>query len=129
MFGTYPDLMPVRRQMVDWDEVDTIVIDEISMVGPDYVDQIDFILQECTGNSEPFGGIQMLFVGDPAQLPPVYSARTDEEKRNYDKLVAKYGELTFDKARAYDGFSVLELTDIKRTDDPKLIALLNRVRE
>lgn len=90
MFGTYPELMPVRKQTVDWDEVDLIVIDEISMVGPDYVDQIDYILQECTGNVEPFGGIQMLFVGDPEQLPPVYTARDPLEKASYDRLVRKY---------------------------------------
>lgn len=71
----------------------------------------------------------MIFVGDAKQLPPVYVGRTDQEKHEIDKLIQKYGELTFDKALAYKDFIQIELDEIKRTSDPKLIEILNDVRD
>lgn len=71
----------------------------------------------------------MVFVGDAKQLPPVYVGRTDSEIYEIEKLKQKYGELTFDKAVAYKGFTQIELDEIKRTSDPKLIEILNDVRD
>ena len=52
-------------------KTDIIIIDEISMVRPDIIDAIDYILQQARGEFIPFGGVQMIFVGDLCQLPPV----------------------------------------------------------
>lgn len=128
MFGNYLYQKPVKSQSVDWRHIDTIVIDEISMVGPDYVDYIDYILQRSTGRQVPFGGIQMIFVGDPAQLKPVYGTFTDQDKKDVQGLMAKYGELTFDKAASYQGFTELFLDEPQRSKDPEFNAILNEVR-
>lgn len=129
MYGTYLLKRAVKYQNVDWMRIHTIIIDEISMVGPDYIDYIDYLLQEERWCDRPFGWIQMIFVWDKKQLPPVYVARTDSEQYELDKLIEKYGELTFDKALAYKDFIEIELDEIKRTSDPKLISILNEVRE
>ncbi len=129
MYGTYLLKRAIKHQAVDWMRIHSIIIDEISMVWPDYVDYIDYLLQEERWCDRPFGWIQMIFVGDAKQLPPVYVGRTDQEKHEIDKLMQKYGELTFDKALAYKDFIQIELDEIKRTSDPKLIEILNEIRE
>ena len=60
-----------------YQKIDTIVIDEISMVRADLLDCVDIFLRKCRNKPDfPFGGVQMIFVGDPYQLSPVV---TDEE--------------------------------------------------
>jgi superfamily I DNA and/or RNA helicase len=71
----------------------------------------------------------VILVGDAKQLPPVYSNFTDQDKSDMQGLLKKYGSLTFDKAHAYKGFKELNLIKIRRTNDEKLIGLLNSVRE
>lgn len=129
MFGTYLFFRPIKHQSVDWKQVSTIIIDEISMVGPDYIDYIDHILKSECFNPAPFWGKQIILVGDKAQLPPVYVSTTEEQKKEMAQLIAKYGELTFDKALSYKGFEELTLTEIKRQSDPTFINILNSVRE
>lgn len=129
MYGTYLLKRAIKFQNVNWMQINTIIIDEISMVWPDYIDYIDYLLQEERWSDRPFGGIQMILVWDKKQLPPVYVGRTDSEKYEIDKLTQKYGELTFDKAIAYKDFIEIELDEIKRTSDPKLIEILNEIRE
>lgn len=129
MFGYYPNPnVPYKNQSVDWKEVALLVFDEISMVGPDMIDHCDSILRRERKKNQPFGGIQTVFVGDQKQLPPVYAPKNDEEKAMVDSIRAKYGTLSFDKSDAFKGFESLELEEIKRQNDPKLIGLLNRIR-
>ena len=59
-------------------KVDTIILDEVSMVRCDIIDAIDRMLRFCRHSSLPFGGVQMVFVGDLFQLPPVVTG-TDRE--------------------------------------------------
>ena len=61
---------------------DTIIIDEVSMVRCDLIDAMNRALQACMKNSLPFGGKQMLFVGDMFQLEPVVTADDKEEMKN-----------------------------------------------
>lgn len=129
MYGTYLLKRAIKHQLVNWMHIHTIIIDEISMVGPDYIDYIDYLLKEERWSELPFGWIQMVFVGDPKQLPPVYVGRDEAEKQEINKLLIKYGALTFDKALAYKDFIQIELDEVKRTSDPKLIEILNKVRE
>ena len=56
--------------------IDLLVIDEISMVRADLLDAIDDVLRRFRQNSKPFGGVQLLLIGDIQQLPPV--AKNDE---------------------------------------------------
>lgn len=54
MFGMYPEHRPIKRQNVQWSLVHTLVIDEVSMVGPDFLDEIDFILKNERNDFRPF---------------------------------------------------------------------------
>lgn len=129
MFGNYPQRRTPNRQKVDWRRVDVLVIDEISMVGPDYLDQIDFILKFECRNDKLFWGIQVILVGDAKQLPPVYAEYTEKDRQDIAELKDAYGTLTFDKAHSFEWFTVCDLDEVKRTNNPKLIELLNCIRD
>ncbi len=106
-------------------KIDTIVIDEISMVRADLLDCIDrFLRLNGKDSLLPFGGIQMVFIGDLYQLPPVVTAKekrifTDHYKSPYffDADVFKELPLEF-----------IELEKVYRQKDEKFIELLNQIR-
>lgn len=132
MYGSYPNTYerPPNRQKVKWMHINTLIIDEISMVSPDYLDYIDYILQEERGCPRLFGWIQVVIVWDPKQLPPVYTAYNEKDIAVMKLLHNRYGEeLTFDKSAAFGDFRVLELTQVMRQQDPKFVDLLNKVRD
>lgn len=100
-----------------------LVIDEISMVRADMLDYIDRFLRECKGVNEPFGGVQIIAVGDFFQLPPV--ANTQDKK---DLLAAGYtSEFAF-SAKCFESFQVVQLTTVHRQADPKFIGILRAAR-
>src|SRR5690606_20786439 len=59
-------------------EIELLVIDEVSMVRADLLDAIDAILRSVRSDARPFGGLQLLFIGDMYQLPPVVKDRERE---------------------------------------------------
>lgn len=105
--------------------VETIIIDEISMVRCDTIDAISQILKTLRHNNKPFGGVQMLFIGDLFQLSPIADARF------WDFLGDFYDTEFFFNAFAFkeSKFKYIELDKIYRQNDLKFIELLNRVRE
>ncbi|MCM1489866.1 MAG: AAA family ATPase [Muribaculum sp.] len=105
--------------------LDLIVIDEISMVRPDTLDGIDSILRRQRGIDAPFGGVQLLLIGDLRQLAPV--VRTDE----WEMLSPHYSSPYFFESKALReaGFVAVELKHIYRQQDPEFISLLNAVRD
>lgn len=106
-------------------EVELIIIDEISMVRADIIDFIDKVLRIYTRNRhEPFGGKQMLFVGDIYQLEPVLR----EEDRQL--LQPFYPSPFFFDAHAFRQMHLacIELTKVYRQEDPQFITLLDRIR-
>lgn len=105
--------------------LDLIVIDEISMVRPDTLDGIDSILRRLRGNDSPFGGVQLLLIGDLRQLAPV--VRPDEWTLLSDHYSSPYFFESL--ALCQSGFIAVELRHIYRQQDPKFIALLNAVRD
>lgn len=132
MWGSYPDISarPPRRQKIKWMHVDVLIIDEISMVSPDYLDYINYTLQEERGSEAQFGWLQVVVVGDLAQLPPVHAVFSEKDQTIMNMLQQKYGEqLSPDKAHCFKSFNRIELTEVKRQEDPKFIELLNKVRE
>jgi len=129
MFGNYLHNKPIKQQSVDWPEIDTIVIDEISMVGPDYLDYINYLLQKMRWNKKAFGWIQMILVWDPNQLPPVYGSFTEQDKNEIEDLVTKYWKLTFDHAFCYSWFKELNLIKVRRQKDNTFVELLNNIRD
>src|SRR5690606_6881395 len=82
----HPDELKPMRQRKLVKSLEAIIIDEISMVRADMIDQIDVILRLTRGVDLPFGGIQMVFFGDLFQLPPIVSSEVERIylNENYD---------------------------------------------
>ena len=106
-------------------ELDLIIIDEISMVRADIIDFVDRVLRVFSGNMrEPFGGKQLLLVGDIFQLEPVVTHDMRDILRRY------YKNFFFFNARAFSMINLVavELRKIYRQSDNDFISLLDRVR-
>lgn len=102
-----------------------LVIDEISMVRCDLMDSIDKFLRKNRSNNTPFGGVQLLLVGDLFQLPPVVP------KHEWDVLKNKgYVSPYFFSSFSLQELSLvpLELTFVYRQEDRTFVSLLNRIR-
>jgi len=105
--------------------LDLLVIDEISMVRADMLDAIDDVLRRYRNRGLPFGGVQLLMIGDLHQLPPVVK---DDD---WALMSAHYQTPYFFSSRALqltDPISI-ELKHIYRQSDEEFIHLLNQVRE
>ncbi|WP_449437796.1 AAA family ATPase [Pedobacter steynii] len=70
------DLSYTREKLNLFNELELLVIDEVSMVRCDLLDVIDTILRSVRKNTIPFGGVQLLLIGDLYQLPPVTKRET-----------------------------------------------------
>lgn len=104
--------------------LDLLVIDEISMVRADLLDAIDDVLRRYRGNQQPFGGVQLLMIGDLHQLAPVVK---DDE---WDLLRDAYPTMYFfgSNALRQTDYVVIELKQIYRQTSQHFIDILNRVR-
>ena len=105
--------------------LDLLVIDEISMVRADILDGIDEVLRRYKNRYKPFGGVQLLMIGDLQQLAPVVK---DED---WEILKPYYDTCFFFSSHALkrSKFTGIELTHIFRQSDQRFIDLLNKVRE
>ena len=106
-------------------EVELIIIDEISMVRADIIDFIDKVLRVyCRNMREPFGGKQLLLVGDIYQLEPV--VREDDRKL----LNPFYRSSFFFDAKIFQQFQLvsIELKKVYRQSDPVFIGILDNIR-
>lgn len=104
--------------------MDILVIDEISMVRSDLLDAIDSVLRRFRNRYKPFGGVQLLMIGDLQQLTPVV---TDEEAQ---LLAAYYPTPYFFGSRALSAidYVTIELKEVYRQQDERFISILNSVR-
>lgn len=105
--------------------LDLIIIDEISMVRADLLDAVDMTLRRYRRSGKPFGGVQLLMIGDVQQLPPVV---TDEEKPYIDQV---YSSPFFFNSKALRRlqYMTIVLTKIFRQQDEDFIGLLNSIRD
>ncbi|MEM7367972.1 MAG: helix-turn-helix domain-containing protein [Bacteroidota bacterium] len=106
-------------------EMDLLIIDEVSMLRSDLLDCMDVVLRSVRRRSaEPFGGLQLLFIGDLMQLPPVVKEQEWAILRQY------YASPYFFHAHALKAHQPLtvELTKIYRQRDSDFIDILNRLR-
>lgn len=105
-------------------KLDLLIIDEVSMLRADLLDCIDQRLRFIRRNQAPFGGIQLLLIGDLLQLPPVVK---DYEQ---EVLSAYYDHLFFFESKALKKSSLIrvELDKVYRQQDNQFIGLLNRLR-
>lgn len=105
--------------------IDLLVIDEISMVRADLLDSVDDILRRTRRTNQPFGGVQLLMIGDLQQLSPV--AR--EEEWNILKLHYETPYFFSSHALRQTDYITIELKKVYRQSDEHFINLLNKIRE
>jgi len=105
-------------------ELDLLIIDEVSMLRADTLDAIDTILRWARRNAAPYGGVQMLFIGDLFQLPPV--VKNQERTLLYQHYRSPF---FFDAHVMQEAPPIqLELHKIYRQADIHFISLLNKIR-
>lgn len=104
-------------------EIEIIIIDEVSMLRADVLDMMDFSLRSVRRNQQKFGGVQMLFIGDLYQLPPV--VRDEAVLKQY------YPSPFFFESYALKELPLitLELTTVYRQKDEKFLDILNEIRD
>ncbi len=105
--------------------LDLLVIDEISMVRADILDGIDEVLRRFKNRYKPFGGVQLLMIGDLQQLAPVIKEDEWEILKPYYETCFFFSSHALKRSK----FQGIELTHIFRQSDQKFINLLNKVRE
>ena len=112
-----------KRELLQ--SLELLIIDEISMVRPDVLDQIDLILRSIRGNGHAFGGIQLLLIGDLAQLSPIVR---DEE---WTLLRPYYQTPYFFSSHVLQQtpYVRIELDKVYRQSDPIFVEILNGMRE
>lgn len=104
--------------------IDLLVIDEISMVRADLLDAVDSVLRRYRSSHLPFGGVQLLMIGDLQQLAPVVKAEEWE-------LLSKHYDTPYffsSRALAETQYATIELKQTYRQTDAHFLNLLNRVR-
>jgi len=125
-----------------WQSVDVLIIDEISMLKPDYFEKLSIVAQAARQDTTPMGGVQLVLVGDFFQLPPVRekhraafssshisssssSSSSDEKKQDQTPI-----EFCFQTKLWQDVIhDVVELKQVFRQSDPGFVKCLQRIRE
>jgi type II secretory pathway predicted ATPase ExeA len=104
--------------------LELLIIDEISMVRPDVLDQIDLILRNIKGSSHPFGGVQLLLIGDLSQLSPIIRNEEWAMLGRYYESPYFYSSLVMQKA----SYVRIELDHVYRQKEQAFVDVLNEVR-
>lgn len=114
-----------RRERRLYKNLEVLVIDEISMVRADMLDNIDYFLRLNRENPAPFGGVQVVFFGDLFQLPPVIAS--DVEANLFQ---SQYASPYFFSAQVLEDFTMemVELQKVYRQENRNFLKLLDAVR-
>lgn len=102
-----------------------LIIDEVSMVRADLMDHIDVELRRIRRNSKPFGGVQLLMIGDLQQLPPIAHGGEDELLRQYYKTLYFFSSAALKSMK----YNCIELKNVYRQTDRHFIDILNHARD
>lgn len=131
LFGFHPNIQKSRVHKADVENLEffkaleMIIIDEISMVRADLLDCVDRALRLNRGRlHEKFGGVQMVFIGDLFQLPPVVTR--DEQDRFSTEYPSPY--FFSSEALANTDVNIIELQKVHRQKEERFVKLLNNVR-
>lgn len=119
----YRSLSKERQKMIR--TLDLLIIDEISMVRADLLDAVDATLRRYRNNDLPFGGVQLLMIGDAQQLSPVVK----EHERPFMEKVYPSPYFFYSKALQKLSYVTIELQKVHRQKDADFLELLNAVRE
>jgi hypothetical protein len=104
--------------------IDLLIIDEISMVRADLLDAIDSVLRRFRNHSLPFGGVQLLMIGDLQQLTPVVTPDEEQLLKQYYDTPYFFGS----KALQQIDYVTIQLSHVYRQQDESFIEILNQVR-
>ncbi len=114
-----------RRDKLDlFLQLEMLVIDEISMVRVDLLEAIDYTLRRVRKNAQPFGGVQIMAIGDLYQLPPVVKNDVEGPLSNYYKGFYFFGSPAWQRSQSV----TIELDRVYRQEDEEFIDLLNAIR-
>ncbi len=105
--------------------LELLVIDEISMVRADLLDSVDLVLRRYRRNGKPFGGVQLLLIGDMQQLSPVIRPEDEEILRPYYQSFYFFGSQAWSKT----SYVCIELDQVFRQTDGAFVSILNNIRE
>ncbi|MCR4583479.1 MAG: AAA family ATPase [Prevotella sp.] len=117
------DFSKEKRRIIA--SLDLLIIDEISMVRSDLLDAIDHVLRRFRDHYQPFGGVQLLLIGDLQQLTPVVTPEDEQ-------LLAPYYDTPYffgSKALQQLDYVTIQLEKVYRQQDDTFIGLLNHIRE
>ena len=104
--------------------MDLLIIDEISMVRADLLDAIDSVLRRYREHGQPFGGVQLLMIGDLAQLTPVVTPEDEQMLKPYYDTPYFFGSTALKQI----DYVTIQLNRVYRQQDESFISLLNEVR-
>ncbi len=105
-------------------ELELLIIDEVSMLRADILDAINWALQNVRRNPAPFGGVQVIMIGDMYQLPPVIKEEQCNLLKNYYKSLFLFDALVLQNNQPV----CIEFKKVYRQEDPVFIDLLNTIR-
>lgn len=120
-----PEQLHIPEDRRLYQKLELLIIDEVSMVRADVLDNIDAFLRACNNDFSPFGGVRLLLLGDMFQLPPVVPRAEWEvlEDRGYSTPYFFSAACLRDMDIAH-----VELREVLRQTDQEFIELLNRIR-
>ncbi|MBP3228966.1 MAG: AAA family ATPase [Bacteroidaceae bacterium] len=104
--------------------LDLLIIDEVSMVRADLLDAIDSVMRRFRDHGKPFGGVQLLLIGDLAQLTPVVTPDEEQLLGQYYSTPYFFGS----RALAQTPYVTIQLTHVFRQQDEAFISILNHIR-
>lgn len=116
------DFSKQKRKIIA--SLDLLIIDEISMVRADLLDAIDAVLRRYRDHQQPFGGVQMLMIGDLAQLTPVVTPEDERLLKPYYYTPYFFGS----RALSQTDYVTIQLTRVYRQQDDRFLNILNDIR-
>lgn len=111
-----------KRKVIQ--EMELLIVDEISMVRADILDAIDFVMRKVRRREKPFGGVQVMLIGDMHQLPPVVKEPEWQILKNYYASPYFFDSIVWKQLDAAE----IELKKIYRQSDARFLRLLNNIR-
>ncbi len=129
-FKLIADIRTNRRALANWIKTDLLVIDEISMMTVELFEKLDQIGRKLRKCDRPFGGLQLLLVGDFYQLPPVIKASDDDTVGNKTADAVQLKQFIFESPLWSDSIQhIIQLKHIYRQSDPIFQEILLAARE
>lgn len=126
-----PDSVSDDHDFLSWNDIniikaiDTLIIDEVSMVRCDLMDQMDYVLRKVRKSARPFGGVQLILFGDLFQLMPVVTEEDEAILRKAYDTPYFFSSKAFGRMKKH----LVNLRKVYRQDNPEFINILNNIRK